>query len=160
MAFEVREALPTQIWGRMRDSRVVIDPEKDAWIQRVGTLGRNGYVLFRFVWNGRIIPFEATFRRHQQKDGQEYSYWTISTFGESEREYWRHSGPNFPSCYMPPYRFESEEEKETAVITAAEALLAYGRFYDGSDWEDGSLRVVLRNKELRKSDFRPESKQS
>lgn len=139
--FEVKEAYSK---GPLGDDQMVVDVDRDVWLQRVCGLGIDRGDIYKLAWKKRVIPFEILFDSRRDDGGKEYIVQRFKTFGGSL------SAERFG---LKPYHFEDEEERRQAQFFAIEAVLAYGGFYDGFKHPDGHHQIEFEGRLYTKSDF-------
>ncbi len=125
---------------------MVVDEDRDVWLQRIATLGREmSGSLFKLVWGDRIIPFECLSESKWDENGNEYFVQRLRYFGGAPRaEY---------DAGIMPYEFRDEVERREAMLLAVEAVLAYGSLYNGIEYTDGVFRIEFEGRIYTKSDF-------
>ncbi len=125
---------------------MVVDEDRDVWLQRIATLGREmSGSLFKLVWGDRIIPFECLSESKWDENGNEYFVQRLRYFGGA-------MGAEFHAGIL-PYEFRDEAERREAMLLAVEAVLAYGGLYNGSECLDGKHRIEFEGRLYTKSDF-------
>lgn len=96
-----------------------------------------------------MIPFEVqctvAAKGSFLGDTDESSTIRFLGFGGSSGAYYK--------AKIPAYHFESDEEREAAMLLAVEAMLAYGSFYNGGKCPNGLYRFEHGGKTYIKSDF-------
>lgn len=124
----------------------MIDRDRDAWLQVVQRHANSNVEAFKLVWRGKLIPFEAAwspypppgYQPKEEDRGKHHLHWTIAP---------QHTHPFGVSVAaklrgIPPYEFSDEAEKESAILLAAEALLAFGKAYNGDKWDHVTSSTV------------------
>jgi hypothetical protein len=112
----------------------IADHERGAWIQDLTTHGIDPGRTFQLVWGSRVIPFDADTTVSADRDGKVYVY-HIQGLGTSS---WARLLVNVGA-----YTFASDEERDEAMMLAAEALLVFGDYYDGLEQPEGKYRVEV-----------------
>lgn len=146
--FEIKPAYPAD---QEISKWMVVDEERDVWLQRIGMVGFDEPLaeIFKLVWGGRVIPFEVQYTVAAKGsflgDTDESSTIRFLGFGGSSGAYYK--------AKIPAYQFESDEEREAAMLLAVEAMLAFGSFYNGGKCPNGLYRFEHQGKTYIKSDF-------
>lgn len=136
----------------------IIDHDREVTLERVGATGPDPEMqdLMKLVWQGRVVAFYmATAGAVDAVTGEKFLLRIIKGFGaEIRNEYY--------GVYTNFHKFVSDEEKRAAYLLAVEAVIMYGRFYNGDKQPDGYIRVAFEGRQYRRSDFevRPEGSAS
>lgn len=141
--FRIEPALERGVLG---DDKMVVDHERDVWLQRVSGLGPEPGDAFKLVWGGRVIPFETVRAPVMKSDGSTAYYLAkFRSFGSS--------GSARLRANIPVYRFQSDEERQQAMMLAAEALIEFGDVYNGDQRPEGYNRVQVGDHIFTRSSF-------
>ncbi len=132
--FHVEPAVGEQ--ASEKGDMVVIDRERDVWLQFVSGYTMRPGTALKLVWQGRVIPLGIS--RNEQKDeitGETFYLITFKSFGADATA--KHYGG------ILPYKFEDDEEYRQARMLAVEAVLVYGSYYNGDKRPEGYNRFEL-----------------
>ena len=127
----------------------VIDHDRDVTLERVGATGPTPEMedMMKLVWQGRVIAFYmASEGGHDLVTGDLFIKRIIKGFGSEIRNEYYAANTIF-------YHFEDEAEKRYAILLAIEAVIVYGRVFNGDKKPDGYIRVECEGREYRRSDF-------
>jgi hypothetical protein len=119
-------------YGSYGEKRHVVDHERQARLQLINGSAQTGQDLFLLTWQERSIPI-VTFSQGttDQESGLKQVHILIRAVGESR------FATNSGLAASPLY----EADRFSARRLAAEALLVYGRWYDGLTYPDGYFVV-------------------
>lgn len=119
-------------YSAYNEQRHVIDHDRDARLQLINGSAETGQDLFLLTWQDRSIPLVA-FSQHtvDRESGLEQVHVHIRAVGESR----------FATNSQLKASTLAEAERVPAHRLAAEALLVYGRWYDGLTYPDGFFVV-------------------
>lgn len=140
--FEIKEAFSK---GPAGDTLMVIDEERDVWLQYLGGLGSEPGSCFKLVWKGQAIGFDIRPDNQIDEEGNDYTIRRLFGFGDSINAEAKDG--------IKPWRTKDDEDRRQAKLLAVEALLAYGGFYDGYKHLDGIYRIEFEGRFYTKSDF-------
>lgn len=131
---------------RYSPNRQVLDTERDIVVQLKNLTGRDPGKAFVLTHGDIVVPFHtAESDETDPKTGDWYFASEIVSFGTSvylkgERD-------------VPDYTFSTDEEAREWRRIAAEALLVFGRDYNGFKYPQEQVRVVLNDELLTRQDF-------
>lgn len=110
----------------------VVDEGREAELRFLRGGGGPEFDLFRLVTCGREVPILT--ETHSNNAERGYTR-RVRYIGDT-------TGAEYAFDGEAPYRFATEAERNEVLLTAAEALLVYGDFYDGLKLSDGYVRVA------------------
>ena len=127
------------------DQRRVLDTERRISLQFTGGIGSEGVRGFLLTHGAMRLPFATTERTSDAAGG---------------RRYFVHEIVSFPDPFYVPAGsettaggFSSSDETNSWRRTAAEALLVFGRDYNGFDLDPDYARVQMEGERLTRRDF-------
>lgn len=124
--FEIGTAPSGHPWP---GKRMVLDRDRGYWLQYLGSHGPISAAVFLFGTPSGTLAFDAA---HQTIAGRDVR--TLFNFGTS---------PDGALKGVRPFRFEDSQQLQDLKIVAAEALIAFGRYYDGDAYPEGAVEVRL-----------------
>ena len=139
-------------WAPHGGGEAATDLERNARLRGPLRGGRHtpGCAAFALYWNEAVIPFEIYQYRVPDDPGQEPVFARFLSFG-------------VVACGregVASYRFESEEERQTAQMLAVEALLTFGEwFYNYNTGVGQNFHIEMDGKTYTKSMYLPHSKE-
>ncbi|WP_043717052.1 hypothetical protein, partial [Brucella intermedia] len=122
--FEIKPAYSESPVG---DTLMVVDEERDVWLQRLKGNGTEPGDYFKLVWKGQEIVFFVDSDNCWDEHGNEYIVLHISQFGGSPYI----SNGKGQAIEIPAWDPDNSEQERQAMLLATEALLAFGGFYNG-----------------------------
>jgi len=112
----------------------VLDKSRDVELRMLAGRREPGEVC-RMAWGNRDIPFETSRELKFDSDGTSGDRIFFESFGASVQAKIYHG--------VLPYQFVSTDERDTALLLAAEALLVFGNNYNGLSRREGQYIVTI-----------------
>ena len=127
------------------DQRRVLDTERRISLQFTGGIGSEGVRGFLLSHGAMRLPFATTERTSDAAGGPRYFVYEIVSFPD---RFYGSAGSETPAA-----GFSSSDETNSWRRTAAEALLIFGRDYNGFDLDPDYARVQMEGELLTRRDF-------
>lgn len=147
--FECREieVEEKRVEGLKYRTQIAVDEQRDARLEFVaGILQPYNGGAYKLTWGDRVIPFDTPFRGVKDETvpvDHEVAIFRFEPFG----------GGHATFKGVPGYIFQSEEERDEAILLAIEAFITLKSKIPGRKPIDGVCRVEYNNTEYRMSDF-------
>jgi hypothetical protein len=127
------------------DQRRVLDTERRISLQFTGGIGSEGVRGFLLSHRAMRLPFATAERTSDAEGGPRYFVYEIVSF---PAPFYVPAGSETPAG-----GFSSSDETNSWRRTAAEALLVFGRDYNGFDLDADYARVQMEGELLTRRDF-------
>lgn len=106
--------------SEVEEGKSLRDDERNIVFKFLGSAGYGKVYAFRLTQHGHVIPVQAS-KDRVPTNPEELVYSAISVSGTMTTD----------SYGVPPFEFDSREEKSGALLVAIECLLVFGGHYDG-----------------------------